>query len=48
MPSLKLTKASVTALAAPDPTGKQTIYWSERDKFLGLGVLVSGVSTSKS
>src|SRR6516165_9296802 len=48
MPTIKLTKSSVAALAAPDPTGKQMLYWSEGHSTPGLGILVSGVSTSKS
>jgi integrase len=48
-----MTKTNIAALPAPDPSGKQTIYWSEGGETQGnptpgLGILVSGVSTSKS
>jgi integrase len=47
MPTLKkLTLAAIERLPAPDPSGKQTIYWdAERT---GLGVVVSGTTKSKS
>jgi integrase len=48
MPTIKMTKAAVAALPAPDPSGKQQLYWSEGNGTPGLGILVSGVSTSKS
>jgi hypothetical protein len=35
----------VRALAAPDPSGKQTIHWADEPK--GFGVLCSGVTSSK-
>jgi hypothetical protein len=48
MPTINLTKSAIAALAAPDPSGKQQLYWSEGNTIPGLGILVSGVSTSKS
>jgi len=48
MPTLKMTRRSIEALPAPDPTGKQTLYWTEGTATPGLGILVSGVSASKS
>jgi integrase len=48
MPTIKMTKGAVAALPAPDPSGKQQLYWSEGNGTPGLGILVSGVSTSKS
>ena len=29
MPKIKLTKMSVDTLPAPDPSGKQTLYWDK-------------------
>src|SRR4051794_31238596 len=46
MPHLKFTKRAVEALPAPDPSGKQTIYWDTEQP--GFGILVSGVSNAKS
>jgi integrase len=45
MPSLKLTKDAVKALQAPDPSGKQVLYWDPEKR--GLGVLCSGISKTK-
>ncbi len=45
MPSLTLTKASIAALVAPDPSGRQQLYWDAEIK--GFAVLVSGVSDAK-
>ena len=45
MPKLKLTKQSVKRLQAPDPSGKQTLYWDE--ELPSFGVLVSGTSSVK-
>lgn len=42
----KLTKAKIAAFPAPDPSGKQTIYWDTEVK--GFGVLCSGKTKSKS
>ena len=46
---MKLTKTTVKKLSAPDPSGKQTIYWDGDDKeaISGFGVLVSGVTSAK-
>ena len=44
MPTMKFTKGSVEDLPAPDPSGKQTLYWAEGNTTPGLGILVSGVS----
>lgn len=46
MPSLKLTKRAIDALAAPDPSGKQRLYWDS--DLRGFGLLVSGTTTAKS
>jgi integrase len=48
MPTLKMTKTTVAALAAPDPSGRQTLYWAQGTSTPGLGILVSGVSPTKS
>jgi len=45
MPALKLTKSAVEKIEAPDPSGKQVIYWDVALK--GFGVLVSGATTAK-
>jgi integrase len=45
MPKLKLTERAILKLAAPDPSGKQTLYWDTALK--GFGVLVSGTTNSK-
>jgi integrase len=45
MPALKLTKSAVEKIEAPDPSGKQIIYWDVTLK--GFGVLVSGATTAK-
>jgi integrase len=51
MPKMKLTKGtkrrkgSVECLEAPDPSGKQTLYWDE--ELPSFGVLVSGTSSVK-
>jgi integrase len=49
MPQLKLTERAINKLAAPDPSGKQTLYWDSdhRDAIKGLAVLCSGVSSAK-
>src|SRR5690349_20155542 len=46
MPSWKLTRRTVEGLKAPDPSGKQTLYWDT--ELRGFGVLVSVVSATKS
>jgi integrase len=46
MPHLRLTERAVRALLAPDPSGKQCLYWDEGMK--NFGVLVSATSDAKS
>jgi integrase len=46
MPTIKLTERVVDKLPAPDPSGKQTLYW-DRD-LKGFGVVCSGVTRAKS
>src|SRR5262245_51492652 len=46
MSKIKLTNKSIAKLAAPDPSGKQQLYWC--DDLTGFGVLCSGVSNTKS
>jgi integrase len=48
MATMKMTRGAVERLPAPDPSGRQTIYWAEGAAMQGLGILVSGVSASKS
>jgi integrase len=49
VPTLKLTKAEVERIEAPDPSGKQVIYWDAGKRALpGFGVLVSGTTSTKS
>jgi integrase len=43
---MKLTEAAVRRLPAPDPSGKQRLYWADEPK--GFGVLCSGVSNARS
>ena len=43
---MKLTKREVERLPAPDPSGKQRLYWDGELK--GFGVLCSGATTAKS
>jgi integrase len=45
MPTLKLTEKSVAKLKAPDPSGRQVLWWDKELK--GLGVLCSGTSSVK-
>jgi integrase len=42
---MKLNKRSLERLHAPDPTGKQTLYWDA--ELPGFGVLVSGTTSVK-
>ena len=44
-PKHKLTEKLVAKMAAPDPSGKQTLHWDAELK--GFGVLCSGVTASK-
>jgi integrase len=46
MPRMKLTERSIARLAAPAPSGRQTVYWDA--DLRGFGVLVSGRTTVKS
>ena len=46
MPMLHLTERSIAKLAAPDPSGKQSLYWDATLR--GFGVLVSGTTNSRS
>ena len=45
MPTIKLTEKIVRQISAPDPSGRQTIYWDQ--ELRGLGVLVSGRSATR-
>jgi hypothetical protein len=42
---MKLTKAVIQRVKAPDPSGKQVIYWDGELK--GFGILASGKTTAK-
>ena len=42
---MKLTERTITGLPAPDPSGKQKLYWDDEPK--GFGVLCSGVTNTK-
>jgi integrase len=46
LPSIKLTKAAIERLRAPDPSGKQRLVWDAELK--GFGILISGLTKSKS
>lgn len=48
MPVVKITNRFADRLRAPDPSGKQQLYWAGGTDYPGLGILVSGVSTTKS
>jgi hypothetical protein len=43
--TLKLTNAAIARLRAPDPSGRQVIFWDA--ELRGFGLLVSGVTTAK-
>jgi integrase len=45
---MKFTDRNIKALEAPDPSGKQTLYWNQGNATPGLGILVSGTTSSKS
>ena len=45
MPTVKLTKAVIERIKAPDPSGKQVIHWDSEPK--GFGILASGKTTAK-
>jgi integrase len=42
---IKLTKAAIAKLVAPDPSGKQRLFWDT--ELAGFGLLVSGVTSTK-
>jgi len=46
MPSIKLTERAIERLKAPDPSGKQRLFWDS--ELTGFGVLVSGKTNTKS
>ena len=45
MPKIRITKSAINNLAAPDPSGRQRLYW-DRD-LRGFGLLCSGTTNSK-
>jgi len=45
MPSVKLTEKSIAKIKAPDPSGKQVLYWDA--DLRGFGVRVSGATNDK-
>src|SRR5712692_11448637 len=45
MPTVKLTKTAIEGIEAPDPSGRQAIYWDTVER--GFGVLVSGTTKAK-
>ena len=45
MPRLRLTARALARLPAPDPSGKQKLYWDSELK--GFGVLCSGTTAAK-
>src|SRR5215813_6215517 len=45
MPRKKLIEKSVSALKAPDPSGRQVMFWDKETK--GFGVRVSGTTNDK-
>jgi len=45
MPTIDLTKRVIERLPAPDPSGKQVLYWDR--SLRGFGLLVSGTTTTK-
>jgi len=46
MTTMRLTKRAVERLPAPDPSGKQKLFWDS--ELRGFGLLISGVTTTKS
>jgi hypothetical protein len=46
MPSKKLTQKTVDRMKAPDPSGRQTMFWD--NSMRGFGVRVSGSTNQKS
>ncbi|MGY2905229.1 tyrosine-type recombinase/integrase [Bradyrhizobium sp. URHC0002] len=45
MPTINMTVRAIERLAAPDPSGKQVLYWD--DELKGFAVLCSGVTNAK-
>jgi integrase len=45
MPKIALTAAAIAKLPAPDPSGRQVLYWDSA--LTGFAVLVSGTTTAK-
>lgn len=45
MPNMRLTERSIAALKAPDPSGRQVLWWDETMK--GFAVLCSGLTNAK-
>jgi integrase len=45
MATIELTETKIERLKAPDPSGKQVLWWDAKTR--GLGVLCSGTTTSK-
>ena len=45
MPKLNLTERAITQMPAPDPSGKQVLYWDTTLR--GFAVLVSGKTNQK-
>jgi integrase len=43
-----MVKRDIERLSAPDPSGKQALYWAEGSDHPGLGILVSGTTSAKS
>lgn len=46
MPRMKLTEKAIAKLRAPDPSGRQRLFWDTELK--GFGIVVSGVTNVKS
>jgi hypothetical protein len=45
MPKVKLSEKAISRMPAPDPSGKQTLYWDS--ELHGFGVLCSGVTNTR-
>jgi integrase len=45
MPTAKLTEKRIAQLKAPDPSGRQVLWWD--DQLKGFGILCSGITNSK-
>jgi integrase len=48
MPTMRMTKRDIEKLPAPDPSGKQRLFWAAGNDHPGLGILVSGTTPAKS